>query len=74
MDTSMFLHTAAYSVLPMKESIRSMLYDVLKQYPDSDMKRRVSSFNVKPRRRRNRCIPWGLPANSYLRKPPSHRR
>ena len=56
MDTSMFLHTAVNSILPMKESIRSMLYDVLKQYPDSDMKRRVSSFNVKPRGRRNRRL------------------
>lgn len=54
MDTSMFLYTAAYSVLPMKESIRSMLYDVLERYPDPDTKSRVSSFNIKPRGRRSR--------------------
>lgn len=53
MDASRFLQVTVIQILPMKEPIRSKLYDVLKKNPGTGMEGRVASFNrrSKPRRR-----------------------
>lgn len=55
MDRSMLLQTAVYDILPMKESIRSSLLDVLDMNPGTGLKERVCTFNRRPR---NRCRLW----------------
>ncbi len=50
MDTSMFGFVAVECVLPMKESVRSSLYDVIRQSPGTGLEQRVQSFNIRPRR------------------------
>lgn len=45
MDTSRFIYATVIYILPMKEPIRSRLYDVLKENPGTGMEGRVASFN-----------------------------
>lgn len=45
MDASRFLQVAVNHILPMKEPIRSKLYDILKHNPGTGMEGRVASFN-----------------------------
>ncbi len=55
MDTSMFVPLAIECILPMKESLRSSLYDVLDRNPGTGLRERVRMFNFRPR---NRCGRW----------------
>lgn len=56
MNTTHFVYEMVYSVLPMKESIRSMIHDVLKENPDRVMRDRLASFNRKGPARRRRLF------------------
>ena len=49
MDTSRFLLAAQNDILPMKESIRSMMFEVLNENPNPNMEQRVKSFNIRNR-------------------------
>ena len=55
MDRSMFMPIAVECILPMKESVRSSLYDVLDRNPGTGLRERVRMFNFRPR---NRCGRW----------------
>ncbi len=52
MDRSMFIPIAVECILPMKESVRSSLYEVLDRNPGTGLRERVCTFNHRPR---NRC-------------------
>lgn len=51
MDRSMLVPITVECILPMKESLRSSLYEVIKNNPEIRLKERVLSFNLRPRRR-----------------------
>lgn len=51
MDTSMFVPLAIECILPMKESVRSSLYDVLDRNPGTGLRERVRTFSFWPHRR-----------------------